>query len=168
MLRPYDGHSREVAGLHAAYLVATGAWSLHRASFEALTGRKTDYWLVRTVGGLAMACGLALGASVLRGRRSPETQLLAGAQALVFIGADLHAARSSPACIWEMSPCRWRACLRGFCPGTRNHFDPSSLGGPASFQRARRFASEPSWSGPVLTCRSATSARIRFRAQLVD
>ena len=93
MLRPYDGHSREVAGLHAAYLVATGAWSLHRASFEALTGRKTDYWLVRTVGGLAMACGLALGASVLRGRRSPETQLLAGAQALVFIGADLHAAR---------------------------------------------------------------------------
>ncbi|MDQ3671977.1 MAG: hypothetical protein M3364_06015 [Actinomycetota bacterium] len=57
-----------------------------------MTGRKTDYWLVRTVGGLALACGLALGTSVIRNRKSPEIQLLAGGQALVFIAADFYAA----------------------------------------------------------------------------
>jgi hypothetical protein len=66
---------------------------LHRRSFEALTGRKTDFWLVRTVGGLAMACGSTLAASVIRGRRHPEIQLLAAAQALVFALADVHVAR---------------------------------------------------------------------------
>lgn len=92
-MRPYRDHSREIAGIHAGYLIATGLWSLlHRPSFEAVTGRKTDYWLVRTVGGLALACGAALGASVISGRRSPEIQLLAGAQALVFMVADVHAA----------------------------------------------------------------------------
>jgi hypothetical protein len=74
--------------------MATGAWSFHRGSFEAVTGRKTDYWLVRTVGGLALACGVALGASVIRGHKSAEIQLLAGAQALVFTAADFYAARN--------------------------------------------------------------------------
>ena len=92
--RAYREHSRRVAGLHAGYLITTGAWSFHRASFEAITGRKTDYWLVRTVGGLAVACGLALGASVIRGRKLPEMQLLAGAQALTFVAADFYAARN--------------------------------------------------------------------------
>jgi len=41
-----------------------------------------------------LACGLTLGASVIRGRKSPEIQLLAGAQALVFIAADFYAARN--------------------------------------------------------------------------
>jgi len=86
---------RTLAGLHAGYLVATGVWPLvHRKSFEALTGRKKDFWLVRTVGGLAAACGLTLAMAVLRGRRTPEVQVLAGAQAIVFGLADLHAATS--------------------------------------------------------------------------
>jgi hypothetical protein len=94
VLRRDRRHSREVAELHAAYLLTTGAWSMHRASFEALTGRKTDYWLVRTVGGLAVACALTLGASAVRGQKSPELQLLAAAQAVVFIAAGLYAARN--------------------------------------------------------------------------
>ena len=86
---------RTLAGLHAGYLVATGAWPLvHRRSFEALTGRKTDFWLVRTVGGLAVTCGLAMGAAVIRGRRPPEVQLLAAAQAAVFVLSDFYAARN--------------------------------------------------------------------------
>jgi hypothetical protein len=82
-----------VAGVHSAYLVGTGLWSLlHRRSFEAVTGPKTDFWLVRTVGGLAMVCGTVLGLSVVRGRQAPEVQLLAAAQALAFVAADAYAA----------------------------------------------------------------------------
>jgi hypothetical protein len=92
---PYLGRSRQAAGFHAAYLVATGLWPLlHRGSFEAVTGPKTDFWLVRTVGGLAMACGAVLGVSVIRGRQDREIQLLAAGQALVFVAADVFAART--------------------------------------------------------------------------
>jgi hypothetical protein len=92
-LTSYRRRSRAIAGFHSAYLVTTGVWPLlHRDSFEAVTGPKNDFWLVRIVGGLAAACGVALGASVIRDRPSPEIQLLASAQALVFISADMFAA----------------------------------------------------------------------------
>lgn len=75
--------------------MATGLWPLaHRRSFEAVTGRKREFWLVRTVGGLAAACGTALGVSVICGRQHTEIQLLAGAQALVFVTADVFAAKT--------------------------------------------------------------------------
>jgi hypothetical protein len=67
---------------------------VHRDSFEAITGPKTDFWLVRTVGGLATVCGVVLGVSVVRGRQQPEMQLLVTAQALVFVAADMFAATS--------------------------------------------------------------------------
>jgi hypothetical protein len=86
---------RALAGIHAGYLVATGSWPLvHRASFEAVTGRKQDFWLLRTVGGLAIATGLSLGVAVLRGTRSPETVTAALASGLVFVLADVHATRT--------------------------------------------------------------------------
>lgn len=86
---------RALAGCHAAYLVATGVWPLaHRRSFEAVTGRKTDFWLVRTVGGLAAATGAALAVAVWRRRRSPEAVVLAVATGAAFTLADLRAART--------------------------------------------------------------------------
>ena len=89
---------RLLAGFHAAYLVATGVWPLvHRRSFEAVTGPKRDFWLVRTVGGLAAATGATLGIAVVRGRRSPETVALALGTGLVFGLADLRAARTESA-----------------------------------------------------------------------
>jgi hypothetical protein len=87
--------ARAHAGVHAGYLLATGVWPLlHRRSFEAVTGPKQDFWLVRTVGGLAAATGAALGVSVLRGRRPPEAVALAMASGLVFAAADVRAART--------------------------------------------------------------------------
>jgi hypothetical protein len=51
---------RKFAGLHAAYLVAGGAWPLvDRQSLEALTG-KNDFLLVHTVGGLCAAANRSL------------------------------------------------------------------------------------------------------------
>jgi hypothetical protein len=84
-----------LAGLHAAYLIASGLWGLlHRPSFERVTGKKTDYWLVRTVGGLAAATGVSLGVAVARGSRREETVALAIASGIVFAAADVHAART--------------------------------------------------------------------------
>src|SRR3954468_18323708 len=46
--------------VQAAYLIATGAWPLvHYRSFEAVTGPKTDAWIVQTVGAAAVVLGLA-------------------------------------------------------------------------------------------------------------
>jgi hypothetical protein len=88
--------SRRVAGLQAAYYLLTGTWSiLHRRSFERVTGPKHDYWLVRTVGALAVAVGGVLGYAAVTGRRQRESVLLAVASALAFASADVQAARAS-------------------------------------------------------------------------
>lgn len=48
-----------VAGLQGSYNVVTGLWPLaHMRSFEALSGPKTDKWLVRTVSGLLVTIGM--------------------------------------------------------------------------------------------------------------
>jgi hypothetical protein len=87
--------ARHIAGAQASYYVVTGLWSLvHRRSFESITGPKNDYWLVRTVGALAVANGAVLGAHVAKGRR-PEGAPLAAASGLAFVVSDLQAARAS-------------------------------------------------------------------------
>lgn len=86
---------RKLAAGHAAYYVVTGAWAvLDRTSFERVTGPKHDYWLVRLVGGLAVAVGASLGAAVVTGRRSRDDTTLAFATSLAFVVADVHAART--------------------------------------------------------------------------
>lgn len=48
-----------------------------RRSFEAVTGAKVDYWLVRTVGGLLSVVGLVLASASLRNRITSEIRWLA-------------------------------------------------------------------------------------------
>lgn len=87
--------ARRLAALHAAYYVATGLWSIvHRRSFEAVSGPKRDYWLVRTVGALAIAVGAALGVAAASGRRR-EGAVLAIGSGLAFVASDVQAARAS-------------------------------------------------------------------------
>ena len=84
--------ARILAGAHAAYYVATGVWPVvHRRSFEAVTGPKRDFWLVRIVGALVAVSGITLGIAVARGRRSPEAQAVAAGSAIVFSAADVWA-----------------------------------------------------------------------------
>ena len=74
----------------AAYYVATGAWPiLHMRSFEAVTGPKTDHWLVKTVGALALANGAALAFGARREEISAETVALAVCSALAFSAVDV-------------------------------------------------------------------------------
>jgi len=70
------------------YYIATGIWPLvSLATFELVTGPKTDDWLVRTVGLLATAIGIAL----LVGARRPtaETAALSVARASAFTIVDV-------------------------------------------------------------------------------
>ena len=82
---------RRLIGLQGAYYVTMGAWAIvHRRSFEAVTGRKTDYWLVRTVGLLAAAIGASLLIGAMRDEQpSPEAVALAGGSAASFALVDV-------------------------------------------------------------------------------
>ena len=62
---------------------------LHLSSFEALTGPKTDDWLVQTVGALLATFGAALALAGLRHRLTPEWRLLAAGFALVLALVDI-------------------------------------------------------------------------------
>lgn len=54
------GRRRLLARAQGAMNILGGAWPLvHLSSFEAVTGPKTDRWLVHTVGGLLVATGWA-------------------------------------------------------------------------------------------------------------
>ena len=82
---------RRLAQAQGAYYVATGLWPLFSMhTFEAVTGRKTDRWLVRMVGLLATVIGTSL---VTGGGRTPDRTLAVGS-ALAFASIDTwYAAR---------------------------------------------------------------------------
>jgi uncharacterized membrane protein len=84
-----------VVRAQAAYYGATGAWAvLHRPSFEAVSGSKTDYWLVRMVGALTTATAAALAVGANKHEISSETRTLALSSAASFAGIDgYYAAR---------------------------------------------------------------------------
>jgi len=72
------------------YYFATGVWPLvHMDSFLAVTGPKTDLWLVRTVGVLVGVIGLVLLLAGFRRRTGAETRLLALGSALGLMAIDL-------------------------------------------------------------------------------
>lgn len=64
--------------------VVTGLWgAVHRRSFEAVTGPKVDYWLVRMVGLLAAV----IGATLLCAVAQPESGLSGAAIAFLAVGS---------------------------------------------------------------------------------
>ena len=86
-----DRWRRGLLAFQAAYYLLTGLWPLvHLSSFEAVTGPKTDDWLVRMVGLLAGAIGATLGVATIRqALRSPEVVVLAASAAFAFGAIDL-------------------------------------------------------------------------------
>jgi hypothetical protein len=76
--------------LHAAFFGLGGIWAvLSRRTFEAVTGPKVDYWLVRTVGGLLTVVGVVIGLAQLRGRLTPEIRWLAMGTSGVLTAIDV-------------------------------------------------------------------------------
>ena len=74
----------------AAYYLATGLWPIvDIRSFEAVTGPKTDRWLVKTVGLLAAAIGATFAAGATRRTLARETLVLVAASAAAFTAIDV-------------------------------------------------------------------------------
>jgi hypothetical protein len=71
------------------YLV-TGIWPLlSMRTFEAVTGPKTDDWLVKTAGVLITAIGAVLTLAGIRRQTAPEIPLLAVGSAAGLTGIDV-------------------------------------------------------------------------------
>jgi hypothetical protein len=82
--------TRLVLTAQGVYYVLTGTWPLvSMSTFEAVTGPKTDDWLVRTVGALAAAIGVALLAGVRGQDPGRATIVLAAAAAIAFVAIDI-------------------------------------------------------------------------------
>lgn len=80
---------RDLAVAQGVYFAVTGVWPLvHMRSFEAVTGPKTDRWLVQTVGALLGVIGGVLVRAGSRGRVSPEIRALAAGSALTLAAVD--------------------------------------------------------------------------------
>ncbi len=78
-----------------AYYTVTGVWPLlSRRSFEAVTGAKTDWWLVQTVGVLVAVIGTTLAGAGARGRPGAPVRWLGVGSALGLATVDVvHVAR---------------------------------------------------------------------------
>ena len=79
-----------VAIVQGAYFAATGLWPLlHVHSFMAVTGPKTDVWLVRTVGVIVLCVGVCVGLAGWQARITPEIALLAITSAAALAAVDI-------------------------------------------------------------------------------
>lgn len=76
-------------GFQAVYYVVTGIWPfLSMKSFLAVTGPKTDLWLLRLVALLIIVIGLTVGLAVWSERITPEIVVCSVLSCLAFIGID--------------------------------------------------------------------------------
>lgn len=79
-----------LARFQGAYYLATGVWPLiHMGSFLAVTGPKTDLWLVRTVGVLVAVIGASLLMASRQPRLAPESLALAAGSALGLAAIEI-------------------------------------------------------------------------------
>jgi hypothetical protein len=81
---------RIIVVFQAVYYLVTGLWPVFDMdTFQAVTGPKTDDWLVNTVGLLAAAIGATLLFGAMRQKLPRETILLAVLSAASFIAIDV-------------------------------------------------------------------------------
>ena len=89
--------ARLLSAIQGLYFLVTGLWPLlHMESFLAITGPKTDLWLVQTVGVVVAAIGSTLALAAFSSRITWEIVLLAVASAVgltaidvIFVTADM-------------------------------------------------------------------------------
>jgi hypothetical protein len=79
--------------VQGGYYLLSGLWPLvHMDSFERVTGRKTDRWLVRTVGTLAVAIGSGLLQAGRRGEVPRELDTVARLASIGFVSVEIPTA----------------------------------------------------------------------------
>jgi hypothetical protein len=88
-----DRVARAVPLIQGGYYLLTGLWPLvHMASFERVTGRKTDRWLVRTVGALVAALGSGLLQAGRSGHVPRELRTVSQLAAAGLVGVEVPTA----------------------------------------------------------------------------
>ncbi|MFM8319381.1 MAG: hypothetical protein ACKOC5_00580 [Chloroflexota bacterium] len=102
------------------YYLVTGVWPMFsRRSFEAVTGPKGDFWLVKTTGLLISVVGGALLMAGTRRRLNPETVLVgAGAAASLATIDVLYTARRRIPRIYLLDGLAQAVFLGGWVAGT--------------------------------------------------
>jgi len=84
------GSVRLVLAAQGVFYVVTGIWPLvHMASFELVTGPKTDHWLVSTVGLLLVAIGASLLVAVRLRQVDAATCVLAFGTAFALAAVEI-------------------------------------------------------------------------------
>jgi len=81
---------------HALYFGIGGLWAvIGKRSFQAVSGPKVDYWLVRTVGGLLLVVGAVIAVADIRNRITPEIRWLAvGSSTVLSVIGVVYAIRN--------------------------------------------------------------------------
>ena len=75
--------------VQGAYYAITGVSPFaSRRLFEAITGPKSEWWLVQTVGALVTVVGAGLAATAIRGDPTPEIVGIAAGSAVAFTAID--------------------------------------------------------------------------------
>lgn len=112
---------RTVLTVQGGYYLATGvAPFLSRRAFEAVTGPKTEWWLVETVGVVVSAVGAALLSGARSGRITPELRGLAAGCAAGLAGIDVvYVARRRIAPSYLLDAAAQVAILAGLRSGSR-------------------------------------------------
>jgi hypothetical protein len=82
--------TRLLCWVQGAYFAVTGVWPIfHIASFEWLTGPKTDDWLVKTTGALITVIGLVLLTAAYQRKAHLQTAVLAIGSAVALALVDV-------------------------------------------------------------------------------
>jgi hypothetical protein len=77
--------------LNGIFYLLTGVWPLvHINSFMAVTGPKTDIWLVKTVGLLITACSIGMLSASFRKRFQPDVVLIILGFAAFLTWVDIY------------------------------------------------------------------------------
>jgi hypothetical protein len=125
---------RRVAMANGLYFVLTGAWPLfHLCSFMAVTGYKTDQWLVKMVGLLAVSVGCGILHAVRRDNFDASLLLTLLLCNLSFLAIDVFyvmAGTISPVYLGDAAiECTFIFCnvrqFRRSCSGVRPHAPPA-------------------------------------------
>ena len=84
------GLERGLAIGQGVYFIGTGVWPiLSPGSFQAVTGPKTDMWLVKTIGALIAVIGGVILSAGVRGTVGAEVAALAAGSSAVLAGSDV-------------------------------------------------------------------------------
>ena len=87
---PSTDHAVRLARLQAVIYLVTGIWPLLSIrSFEAISGPKTDRWLVKTVGLLVAVVGAMLALASTSRRVTPEVVVVAAGSAASLATIDI-------------------------------------------------------------------------------